>query len=144
MGCWNWIAQLDQDGYGAFWTGEKKVTAHRYSYEKVKGPVPEGLVLMHRCDNRRCINPDHLIPGTPEENALDMRLKGRNNIGSSIGTSKLDEEEVLQIKEFLREGKTGVEIAKLYDVSVSLISSIKNGIVWSHLDEKIKKNPVKF
>jgi hypothetical protein len=68
--CWNWTKHVDEDGYGYFRKGGKAVRVHRWSYENLVGPIPDGLVLDHLCRNRRCVNPDHLEPVTRRENTL--------------------------------------------------------------------------
>ncbi|UOF77959.1 endonuclease [Caudoviricetes sp.] len=76
--CWLWLASTRGAGYGQFWTGERLEDAHRYSYRMHKGAIPQGQVVMHSCDNRLCVNPDHLSLGTQKDNLLDMYAKGRN------------------------------------------------------------------
>lgn len=67
-GCWLWTAGTTEWGYGSFWTGERRVKAHRWSYEHLVGPIPEGLTLDHLCRNPPCVNPAHLEPVTGAEN----------------------------------------------------------------------------
>jgi len=76
-GCWIWIGALSRafNGYGKFWDGTKKVMAHRFAYEHIKGPIPDNLELDHLCRLRCCVNPDHLEPVTSKENSQ------RGNVG---------------------------------------------------------------
>lgn len=81
-GCWLWTASRDDDGYGKFQhpgsAGQVHVRAHRWAYEHFVGPVPDGQVVMHTCDNPPCVNPDHLDTGTPLDNNDDKVAKGRH------------------------------------------------------------------
>jgi hypothetical protein len=84
-GCWEWLGSAPKrPGYGRFNTGIKRagnwvvINAHRYSWELHNGPVPKGLWVLHRCDNRVCIRPDHLFLGSVTDNNRDMIAKGRH------------------------------------------------------------------
>lgn len=69
-GCWEWTAGLFSNGYGQFWSSGRIVGAHRWAYEALVGPIPEGLELDHLCRNIKCVNPTHLEPVTSKENTL--------------------------------------------------------------------------
>lgn len=75
--CWPWLAARDDKGYGVFYLGARLTKAPRASWALLVGPIPEGLNVLHRCDNPQCVNPAHLFLGTQADNLLDMRTKGR-------------------------------------------------------------------
>src|ERR1700728_2715027 len=89
-GCWLWAGAVDSDGYGAICVGPdvkkergyatKIRKAHRISYELFRGPIPDGLGVLHRCDMPCCVNPDHFFLGTNTDNVRDMIAKGRQNL----------------------------------------------------------------
>ena len=74
--CWPWIGSRTTDGYGHMGFKGQLYRTHRLAYECANGPIPNGMVLMHRCDNPPCCNPAHLVVGTQQENARDVVLKG--------------------------------------------------------------------
>ena len=78
-GCWEWQAALHDQGYGMLWDADlgKMERAHRVSWVLFRGPIPSDLCVLHRCDNRPCVNPEHLFVGTVLDNNLDMLKKGR-------------------------------------------------------------------
>lgn len=68
--CWGWTAATYHNGYGSFWNGQRTMRAHRFAYERLVGPIPEGLQIDHLCRNPACVNPGHLEPVTRRENIL--------------------------------------------------------------------------
>ena len=127
-----WLGQVDKDGYGRVVYQRKVVRAHRLSYLLHIGEIPDGLFVLHTCDNPDCINPDHLFLGTPKDNMVDKMRKGRGADlrGEKNSRAKLSTQQVLEI----RKDKRAVgEVAKAYGVSHGLISGIKTKTRWSHI-----------
>lgn len=123
-GCWIWIRSVGSHGYGQVWKDGSLRLAHRVSYEVHRGPIPEGMVVMHTCDVPRCINPDHLMLGTAADNAADRDAKGRS------GLAKLDEETVRTIR---RSTGTTTSIAQRYGIASSTCRAIRDGVSWRHV-----------
>jgi hypothetical protein len=131
-GCIEWQGKLNAAGYGMYYELGETYIASRLSYELTYGPIHKGLHVCHRCDNRRCINPNHLFVGTPKENTDDAIRKGRRNTqqGERNGNAKLNWEKVREIRAKLRIGIKPNEIAKLYAVSTSCIENILYNNTW--------------
>jgi hypothetical protein len=132
-GCWLWIACTNSDGYGHIKVNGNQVRAHRLSYELSNGDIPDGLGVLHKCDVRSCVNPEHLFIGTQQDNVTDMLKKGRANYPTenNHGRSKLTKENVYQIRKRLERGHTQYEIAKSFGVTRSNISYIKAFKTWN-------------
>ena len=128
-GCWIWTASVGGPGYAQFNSGHgKMVYAHRFSWMLANGDIPKGMFVCHKCDNKRCVNPSHLFLGTPAENSLDMKNKGRQPRGTRNGNAKLSYADVRAIRE---AKETQYELAKRFHVSQSAISLIKTGKLWA-------------
>ena len=129
-GCWNWVGWLSENGYGRFEVNKRKLYGHRYSYHTLVKPIKCGDVVMHKCDNRKCVNPNHLTVGTHTDNHVDMVSKGRNAKGTTHGNSKLTEREVVDI---YQSNSTQRKLAADYGVTQSAVWAIKVGRTWSHI-----------
>lgn len=136
--CWIWIGNKRPNGYGTIQEGGKgssTLSAHRLSYKIHKGDIPEGLVIMHSCDNPSCVNPDHLSVGTYKENTADMIAKGRKltvaPLGTSNGKAKLNDELVRYIRQNLH--KSHASLARELNLSTNCIRGVKIGRTWSHV-----------
>jgi hypothetical protein len=134
-GCWEWRGSKDSYGYGHIRVNGKLEKAHRYSYKIFIGPIPDGLLVCHRCDNPPCVKPEHLFLGTHLDNSRDRDLKGRAciRVGSKINSSKIDEELASKIKVSLESGKKQFEIANELKLSRSIINRIALGKTWKHI-----------
>jgi hypothetical protein len=132
---------VDLDGYGVKKYQGKPHKAHRLAFCEAHNFKPEdikGFVIMHDCDNPKCINPDHLSLGTHQTNVKDKVAKKRQARGEKIGVSKLKWFQVLDIKERLSAGESGSRLAKEYNVSNIAISKIKTGKTWRHVTVDIE------
>src|ERR1700743_1519207 len=131
-GCREWLRSLNASGYGTLkWKGEC-VLAHRQSYGEFIGQIPDGLHVLHHCDNRKCINPSHLFLGTNKDNVSDRVSKGRSGAlrGERNRNAKLTTAEVLEI---LSSTEGDRALAKRFKVSQGNIWNIRKGGSWSHL-----------
>lgn len=124
--CWNWTGAKTSLGYGAVGHRGKVCYTHRIAYELWKGSIPKGLVVRHMCNNRKCVNPDHLEVGTMKDNVADMYAAGRqpNRKGEYHSQCKLTDADVAEIRQLCELGYRHRTIAEVYDVSQSHISSI--------------------
>lgn len=135
--CWLYTGAISPSGYG--WIGDeapsrKMIGAHRAAYKTWVGPIPEGQVVLHACDNPPCINPAHLRTGTQAENMQDMDAKGRRVAlrGSDSPRAKLSSQDVDDVRWVYGMGALQTSIATAYGVSPSHISRVVRGIDRRH------------
>jgi hypothetical protein len=134
-GCVEWVGYIDPTtGYGSLIFNGMKMSAHRASYEKFHGLSISGKQVLHKCDNRKCINPDHLFLGSIEDNMKDKVEKGRQGRGSVYKTAKVTEKQVLVIRNLKKSGFLNKELASLFPMSVRHMARITSGNRWKHVE----------
>lgn len=144
--CWLWTGRLDRYGYGDFRVIGGHAKAHRVAYELGIGPIPEGMLVCHRCDNRACVRPDHLFHGTASDNARDSVAKGRwitgvripppphDQRGQKSHTAKLSDDAALSIRtRYLAKAATQQELATEYGVHKRTIQRVLSSETWGHV-----------
>jgi len=133
-GCWEWVSFIHL-GYGQFWLNGRSQKTHRVSWVMHNGDIPKGLMVCHHCDNRKCVNPEHLFIGTAADNAADMVAKGRayRPMGEKHGMAILNEEKVKEIKMWLAIGCLQRHISTAYGICESTINHINTGRQWGHV-----------
>ena len=129
-GCWQWTGSIHHAGYGQIRYKKRIVRVNRLSYELFIGPIPDGLIVRHKCDNPLCVNPDHLELGTHVDNMNDMVMRSRSLKGSKHPMHKLSEDDVLSI---YHSGLSARELSDYHDVNVNTIYYIKQGKRWAWL-----------
>jgi hypothetical protein len=142
-GCWLWLgAEQGSYGYGRIKVNGKAMPAHKYSYQRFVGQVPDGMLVCHRCDNPACVNPYHLFIGTSQDNSDDKVRKNRQAKGNELakaqyknrpkgeinGNSKLTKDQVNQIRSIDAPQR---KLANIFGVSQALISKIKRKEMWN-------------
>lgn len=133
-GCWEWLGTCGSDGYGRITVNGRQSRAHIESYRLFCGPIPDGLWVLHRCDNPPCINPEHLFVGSVQDNVDDMFAKGRANkaAGESHGSSKLTRTQVDTIRKAYAKGGISQRVLGLqFGVTQANIWHIVNGTSWT-------------
>ena len=149
-GCIEWTSYLNDAGYGIVSCGRRfpRMRAHRVGWALVNGPIPEDLCLCHKCDNRKCINPEHLFLGTKSDNTQDMISKGRHftpfkglepffklnpdkaKRGESNGNSKFTEDFIKELRDFEGSHK---QAAEYFDIPHSTAWQIRTYRTWKHV-----------
>jgi len=144
-GCWVWTSTILRSGYGQFWPGKgrKHALAHRVAWELTWGAVPDGLCVLHACDNRRCVRPAHLFLGTLKDNAADCARKGRGGFqqpgkiirprGERSGKARLNDSAVKTIFRLASWGWSQPRIGALLGVAHSTVGRVLRRETWSHV-----------
>jgi hypothetical protein len=122
--CWEVVGKL-RNGCGVIMIDYKNYYAHRIIYEEIFGSIPEGLLIRHTCNNRKCCNPNHLKLGTYQDNSNDMVFGGRSSSGEKRYNSKLTKLQISEIRNLYSTGKYTQEyIGILYEVTIPTIWKI--------------------
>jgi hypothetical protein len=132
-GCWLWLGDTQDNGHGLISYGGKTSTVHRHVWQYYNGTLPKGVVVRHKCDVRPCWNPDHLEPGTIQDNSDDMTSRSRQARGAKQGAAKLTDEIVAAIRTAHAAGEFQKDLAVKYGVSASTISNIIKRLSWVHV-----------
>ena len=125
-GCIEWTGARIPNGYGMKRHHGRQVLVHRWAWEQANGPIPEGMYVLHHCDNPPCFNIEHLFLGTHADNMRDKMVKGRFQ-------SKLGVEDVVVIRARSANGARHCDLAREYGVSQSHVLNIVHRIKWKHV-----------
>ena len=137
--CHLWTGKIEEKGYGRFFYRYRQHYAHRMSYELFSGSIPKGKLVLHKCDVRNCVNPEHLYLGNEKDNARDAVTRNRWAWGERSGQHKLKEWDVLIIFQLLKDGVPKRHIAKRFGVSARTIGRIETGETWGHFAQEHKE-----
>lgn len=132
--CEEFTGWKDKDGYGTKSYRGKTWRAHRLAWTLVNGEIPEGLCILHRCDNPPCVNVEHLFLGTQEDNIRDRDKKGREAQGTKINFAKLSEQQIIEIRnEYLLGNISQRKLATKYNIQNTTLGSIVRRETWKHI-----------
>jgi hypothetical protein len=142
--CWNWTGAKRKNGYGQmrYYRGPgycPVIKVHRFAYEMYFGPIPDGMCVLHHCDNPACVRPDHLFLGTQADNMKDMNRKGRHGkgpetkYGEDAPSSKLTSKQVIEMRWLAAQGYSSAKIAKMYGVAQQTAWDAIVRRTWKHL-----------
>lgn len=125
-GCWMWLLSIGTHGYGQAYTTDKRVTtAHRVSFMAFKGPIPDGLLVQHSCDNKWCVNPDHLSLGTDKTNSDDKHRKGRANLESRVFRNTRRSLSITQVVDIRSSRESVLVLAAKHGVSEDVVRNVR-------------------
>lgn len=125
--CWEWQTRSSRNGYGAMGVNGRVYYAHRIAFALTYGEIPVGKLLRHSCDNRRCCNPAHLLPGTDWDNAQDAVERGRYRHGEQVPWAKLTAAKASRIRQLYTNGVKVHELSKIFDVSKPVVRGVLSG-----------------
>ncbi len=132
--CWEWVGGKHGSGYGQCWTGyHGERLAHRAMWIKWFGSIPEGMYVLHKCDNKTCVNPEHLYLGTQTQNVKDNVDRGLTNTGSKHWNSSIQEADVRCIRFSFRQGLSIRCIANRFNLSYKNTWAIVHNLKWRHI-----------
>lgn len=134
--CWEWIGSLSDKGYGRLLADGKTRPAHRLSWELNFGAIPPGLLVCHKCDNRRCVRPEHLFLGTERDNSRDRQAKGRTR-GGWVGEggerhprARYSNQQISEVRRLLGQGARPTAAASETGVSLATVYAVRQGKQW--------------
>lgn len=128
--CWNWKRALSDVGYGIAYFKGNLIGAHRLAWILKKGPIPEGMMVCHRCDNKKCCNPNHHFLGSNHDNMKDLVAKGLSNKGEKNGRAKLTRFQVCEIRKLNPMSGEYTFVARMFNVSRKTIQRIVKKTHW--------------
>lgn len=131
--CHEWEHGIGLDGYGKVRIGNRTLRAHRIVYEFFIGPIEPGQVILHSCDNKKCVNIAHLAAGTNKQNAADAFERGLRKRGSAAYQAKLSEQSVRDARRRNRAGETLKSLAAEYGVNHGTLWQAVTGRTWKHV-----------
>lgn len=138
-GCWIWAGGFDGGRYGQFYISRFKIAAHRVSYVLRHGPIADGMLVCHRCDQPSCVNPDHLFLGTDADNNADRSAKLRTHqpFGAVEKYRKLSAD---QARTILSDKRSARALAREFGVAPNTVAKIRRGETWKHVAVEASSN----